>query len=161
MEEKIFYSIPFLAERIIKGQRLERCDLETSVRQNLRLLLMTPPMRVRHDPAYQCKIHWLQFLAENGAMEEDKRMEDNLKMLLEKNVKQLIEKFEPRVIIRELAVSVKYPNEQFDNRSATQLRLKRRKENNIQIVVNIKALIRPEYLESGEDIPLTEQIPLF
>ena len=118
MSERRFLSIPLDTDKITRGERLERCDLETSIRQNLRLLLTTPPLRVRHDPVYQCKIHWNQFLAENGIMEEDKRKEDDLKMLLENNIKQLIERFEPRIRLNELTVSVLYPNDRSIGRYA-------------------------------------------
>ena len=93
-------------------------------------------------------------------MEEDKRKEDDLKMLLENNIKQLIERFEPRIRLNELTVSVLYPNDRSIGRYAESLR-SGSKENNIQIIVQIKAAVVPEYQENTAQIPLKEQISLF
>ena len=87
--------MPFRAEKLIHKGTLDKCDLATSVRQNLRLLLITPPVRVKFDPFYGCKIHWFQFLASNRAMERRKE-EDDFKYKIEQNITALIERFEPR-----------------------------------------------------------------
>lgn len=158
MPEKIFYTIPFRAENLVQKGKLEKCDLAVSVRQNLRLLLMTPPMRVRHDLFYGCKIHWQQFLAENGAMEEDKYLEDNFKIVLEKNIKQLVQKFEPRIHLDELTVDLRYSE---DTHTRWQLlKTQRRQNNNIQIIVNIKGKVKDEYIFDGQSLDLEDTIPL-
>ena len=158
MPDKIFYSIPFRAEKLTQKGRLEKCDLAASVRQNLRLLLMTPPMQVRHDSAYGCIIHWRQFLADNWAMEEEKRMEDNFKIALEKNIKQLLEKFEPRIHLQELLVDVKYSEE--THTRWLLLRRQRKQNNTIQIIVNIKGKVKEEYIFDGQSLDLEDTIPL-
>lgn len=160
MPEKVFYSIPVQMGKLVKGEQLEKCDLEQSVRQNLRLLLMTPPLRVRHDPLYQCKIHWQQFLTENGLMEEDQHMEDGFKNILEKNIKRLIEKFEPRIQLSELHVNIKYPNEPVSAQKILYLRRQDVDRKIIQVVVSLKAVIKPEYVLGGEILTLKDIIPL-
>lgn len=158
MPEKIFYRIPFRAEKLTQKGRLEKCDLATSVRQNLRLLLMTPPMRVRQDAKYGCKIHWRQFLADNWVMEEEKRMEDNFKIALEKNIKELIEKFEPRIQLNELMVGIRYTEE---THRPWKISIKQRRKNNIiQIIVNIKGKVKAEYVFDGQSLDLEDTIPL-
>jgi len=157
MAEKIFYSIPFRAERLIQKGQLEKCDLAVSVRQNLRLLLMSSPMRVRHHALYGCKIHWQQFVAENRLMEEDKRKEDDFKVTLEKNIKQLIEQFEPRVQLEEVTVDIKYVNEVRPKRQLIKIH---QKDNVIQIIVNIKGKVKSEYMYDGQSLVLEDTIPL-
>jgi len=158
MSDKVFYTIPFRAKKLVKKGKLEKCDLAASVRQNLRLLLMTPPVRVRHDSHYGCKIHWQQFLAENRAMEEDKRREDNFKVMLEKNIKQLIEKFERRVLLKEVTVDIRYVNEEHTKWRLSAIQ--RTKHNVIQIIVNIKGKVKAEYVFDGQSLDLEDTIPL-
>ena len=150
--------MPFRAERLLQKGQLEKCDLAESVRQNLRLLLMSPPMRVRQSALYGCKIHWQQFVAENRTMEEDKRREDHFKITLEKNIKQLVEHFEPRIQLDEVTVDIKYVNEEYPKQQLTKVRQKN--ENVIQIIVNIKGKVKSEYVYDGQSLVLEDTIPL-
>lgn len=156
MSEKIYYTLPFRAERLIKKGKLERSDLQTSVRQNLRLLLITPPIRVRFDPYYGCVVHWQQFLANNRAMEH-KREEDDFKYKMEENIKILIEKFEPRVTLRDVTVTIKYKKEEhlpwilaIDQHNI---------KNVLQLIVKITGSIKSEYAH-GQVLELEDTIPL-
>ena len=75
MGEKVFYKMPFNVHALVNGNgRLEKTGLVDSIRQNLRLLLATPPMRVEFAPIYGCKIHWSQFLTSNRIMDEEVRL---------------------------------------------------------------------------------------
>jgi len=158
MPEKIFYSMPFRAENLTKKGKLERCDLAVSVRQNLRLLLMTPPAKVRDSPLYGCIIHWQQFVASNRLMEEDKRQEDNFKVNIERNVSALIERFEPRISLSEVSVDIRYNAEEHTTWRLVKSNLK---ENNvIQIIVNIKGKVKSQFLFDGQSLDLEDTIPL-
>ena len=158
MPEKIFYTIPFHADRLTQKGRLDKSDLATSVRQNLRLLLMTPPMRVRFDPFYGCKVHWQQFLATNRALEDDKRNEDNFKTKIEENITKLIEKFEPRVQIKEVNVNIRY--RQTEHTQWRLLESQRTQNTVIQLIVKIKGSVKPEYTYDGQTLDLEDTIPL-
>ena len=139
MNDKQYYSIPFKTKNLIQKGRLEKCDIQDSIRQNLRLLLITPPLRVRQSAYYGCKIHLQQFLAENRIMEEDRRLEDNFKVTLESNIKQLIDKFETRVHLEELTVDIRYANDEYTQWKFSEGRLPT--NNVIQVIVNIKGCL--------------------
>ena len=150
--------MPFRAENLTKKGKLERCDLAVSVRQNLRLLLMTPPAKVRDSPLYGCIIHWQQFVASNRLMEEDKRQEDNFKVNIERNVSALIERFEPRISLSEVSVDIRYNAEEHTTWRLVKSNLK---ENNvIQIIVNIKGKVKSQFLFDGQSLDLEDTIPL-
>jgi phage baseplate assembly protein W len=156
MAEKIFYSMPFKSENLIKKGQLEKCDLATSVRQNLRLLLVTPTMRVRFDPFYGCKVHWFQFLASNRAMEQRKE-EDDFKYRMEQNITALIEKFEPRVLLKEVNIKIQYGVE--ENTQWLRPDLQKTKKSAIQMIVTVRGSIKPEFA-FGQELDLEDSIPL-
>ncbi len=148
--------MPFRAEKLIKRGELERSDLQTSVKQNLRLLLITPPLRVRFDPYYGCLVHWQQFLASNRAMEH-KREEDNFKVKMETNIRNLIEKHEIRVALRDVSVTIKYKKEDY---FPWLISADQRVQNDVlQMVVKVTGSIKPEYAY-GETLELEDTIPL-
>jgi phage baseplate assembly protein W len=155
MSEKIFYTIPFRTERLVHKGKLERSDLLTSVRQNLRLLLMTPPLRVRYDPYYGCRIHWYQFLLDNRIM-EGKKEEESFKQKIEENIEKLVKKFEPRVILREVNVNIRYAVE---DHSKWQLTPAERTQNVMQMLVTMRGDVNPD-LAYGQTLQLEDTIPL-
>lgn len=155
MAEKIFYTLPFVTEQLGRKTGFTRCDLATSVRQNLRLLLVTPPGRFRFDPYYGCRIHLSQFLVDNRAM-EDKKIEDRFKEKLEDNITELIRRFEPRLDLREVSVDIKQkPEEQkpWKRGAAPVLR------NVIQVLVVVKGSIKPAFAQ-GQSLEIEDMIPL-
>ena len=155
MADKIFYKMPFRTERLVKKGRLEQSDLLDSVRQNLRLLLMTPPLRVRYDPFFGCRIHWSQFLLNNRIM-EGKKEEDGFKQKIEQNIEALVQKFEPRVKLREVSVSIRYAVE---DHTKWQLSPAERTQNVIQMLVILRGDVNPD-LAFGQVLQLEDTIPL-
>ena len=155
MADKIFYKMPFRTERLVKKGRLEQSDLLDSVRQNLRLLLMTPPLRVRYDPFFGCRIHWSQFLLNNRIM-EGKKEEDGFKQKIEQNIEALVKKFEPRVKLREVSVSIRYAVE---DHTKWQLSAAERTQNVIQMLVILRGDVNPD-LAFGQVLQLEDTIPL-
>jgi phage baseplate assembly protein W len=156
MADKIFHTMPFRAESLIKKGPSEKCDLATSVRQNLRLLLMTPTMRVRFDPRYGCKVHHFQFLASNRAM-ENRKEEDDFKYLMEKNITALIEQFEPRVLLKDVGITIRYAVE--DHTKWYLSEGQRIKGSVLQLVVNVKGSVKPEFA-FGQELDLEDTIAL-
>ena len=154
--EKIYFTLPFRAERLTKKGKLNKSDLQASVRQNLRLLLITPPMRVRFDSNYGCLVHWQQFLASNRAM-ESKREEDDFQHKMEENIKELVSKFEPRVEIRDVMVTIKYKID--DHLPWLMAGDQHSIKNVLQLVVRITGTIKAEYAY-GEKLELEDTIPL-
>jgi phage baseplate assembly protein W len=155
MSEKIFFTIPFRTERLVKKGKLDRSDLLASVRQNLRLLLMTPPLRMRYDPFFGCRIHWSQFLLNNRIM-EGKKEEDSFKQKIEKNIEDLIKKFEPRVLLREVNVSIRFAVE---DHTKWQLSEAERTQNVIQMLVTLRGDVNPD-MAYGQSLQLEDTIPL-
>lgn len=135
----------------------DKCSLVDSARQNLRLLLMTPPAKVRADPDYGCKIHWSHFGMDARMMAKGSREEDHFKIKIEQNVRELIKKFEPRIEAEEIAVVISYATEQ-EKRPFWATR--QIKNNVLQIIVNVKAKVRKEYAHDGQSLELEDAIPL-
>ena len=156
MSEKIFYGMPFRAENLIRKGRLEKCDLAESVRENLRLLLITPTLRVRFDPFYGCRVHWQQYLSSMRAMERKKEEED-FKYMVEQNVTALIKRFEPRVLLKEVNISVRYAAEEHTRWRMSEAQ--RPKGSVLQLIVTVRGSIKEEYAY-GQTLDLEDTIPL-
>ena len=77
---------------------------------------------------------------------------------MEKNIKQLVEHFEPRIQLDEVTVDIKYVNEEYPKQQLTKVRQKN--ENVIQIIVNIKGKVKSEYVYDGQSLVLEDTIPL-
>lgn len=162
MTDKIFYSIPFRAEKLIRQKvgepaaRLEKCDVETSIQQNLRLLLLTAPMRVRFAPIYGCKVHWLQFSASNRAMQPRSKAENHFKTQIEANVKGLVGRFEPRLHFQEAQVHL----EESVNQTDWKLTAARRSQLNvIKLTVTVKGIVTQAFSDE-QTLNLEDNIPL-
>ncbi len=159
MAEKIFYKMPFNVGAIITGQgRLEKNNLADSVRQNLRLLLTTPPMRVEFAPIYGCKLHWSQFLTNNRMMDEEVRLEDSFKVKIEQNVKALIQRYEQRIDLKEVIVDLRYAIT--DHQEWLPPARQKTKGNVIQLIVKIKARIKDTYAFDTDTLELEDTISL-
>lgn len=156
MAEKIFYDFPVRLSEMGRKGSFERCDLANSVRKNLRLMLFSPPLRVRMDPIFGCFIHRMQFLAVNRAM--NNRQENEFKVALERNIELLIKRFEPRIIRAEVEAGISYNlDEQLVWKNGKYVSANR---NAIQVTVSIKGEINPD-LAFGQTLELEDTIPLF
>jgi phage baseplate assembly protein W len=103
-----FYSLPFKAENKAKQDTMKKVDLETSVRQNLKLLLSTMPGRFRYAPMFGSQLNKYHFRLPDKR-KGDKKLEDEIKSKVQKNVEELIKKFEPRIEVKEVIVVVRLP----------------------------------------------------
>ncbi len=160
MAEDIFYKMPFNVGALVnKNGRLAKTDLANSVRQNLRLLLTTPPMRVDFAPVYGCKIHWSQFLTSNRMMDEEVRLEDSFKVKIEQNITHLIQRYEQRIDLKEVIIDLRYA--MADHKDWLPPIGRNTKGNVIQIIVKIKAKIKAEFAFDGDSLDLEDTISLF
>lgn len=139
MEKQPFYSIPFRTGQLGKSGSLEKCSLSDSIRQHIRLLLLTPPGRFRYDPFYGCKIHWYQFLVSNRAM-EGRKEEDQFRLDIQENIRSLIERFEPRIELTDVTIALKQ-----DPSSHIPWKTHGAGKPVIQVVVWVKGKIKPEF----------------
>jgi phage baseplate assembly protein W len=103
-----FYSMPFLAELATKSP-YRKIGAEESVRENLRLILMSLPGQFRYDPTFGSTLNIQHFRLPDGK-KGGKKFEDGLKDMVKKNLTLLIERHEPRLILEEVIVNVQTPN---------------------------------------------------
>jgi phage baseplate assembly protein W len=152
MSEKIFYSIPFRAEQLVQKKldepaaRLEKCDVKKSIDQNVRLLLMTPPQRVRGAFQYGCKVHWLQHAASNQVMKPYSRAELDVKSRLNDNIKGLVERFEPRLEHSKTDIQVGYADKK--GTWWEEKRYRNTQSDVIQLKVTIKGTISNQFVHN-------------
>lgn len=142
MEEERFYSMPFRTEQLGRKGSFEKCSLLDSIRQNIRVLLLTPPGRYRYDPFLGCRIHWFQFLANNRAM-EGKKEEDRFRLELQENIKMLIQRYETRIDLAEVEVEMRQDPSAYKPWASKTGRWK--DKHVIQVIVNIRGRIKPEF----------------
>ncbi|MBK8492212.1 MAG: GPW/gp25 family protein [Saprospirales bacterium] len=156
METERFYSMPFRTELLGKKGSLEKCSLADSIRQNIRVLLLSPPGRYRYDPFLGCKIHRFQFMANNRAM-EGRKEEDLFRLDLQENIKQLIQRYEPRILLSDVEVELRQdPSEQIPWKSK---RATWSNKSVIQVIVSIKGKVKPEYA-LDQELELEDTISL-
>jgi phage baseplate assembly protein W len=156
MDKQPFYAIPFRTEQLGARDSLQKCSLKDSIRQNIRVLLLTPPGRFRYDPYYGCRIHWYQFMTSNHAM-QGKKEEDQFRLKLQENLKELIRRFEPRIELTDLEVDMRQdPGEQIPwKRKAGS----RGGKNVIQVIIYIKGRIKTEFA-LDQELELEDTISL-
>jgi hypothetical protein len=100
-----FYTIPFLPGQMDKS-KFKKVDVETSVRQNLKLMVSTIPSQFRYDPTFGAELNLQHFRLPDVKQKGEKRLEDEIKDTLKKNLLYLIGKHEPRLIIEDLFVNI-------------------------------------------------------
>ena len=89
---------------------------------------------------------------------ESKREEDDFKTKTEQNIRQLIERFEPRVIVKDVTVNIRYAVE--DHTKWRLSEAQRTKNSVIQLIVSVRGSIKPEYSYDGQSLDLEDTIPL-
>jgi len=109
-----YYSLPF-TPKPHEESRFAKVDAETSVRQHIRLMLSTMPGSFRFDPVYGSLLNKHHFLLPDKR-KGDKKLEQELKLKLQNNLKALIAKHEPRLIVDEIEVEVNPGRNENDSR---------------------------------------------
>ncbi|MCB0522689.1 MAG: GPW/gp25 family protein [Lewinellaceae bacterium] len=143
--KKAFYSIPFKAESMTKPT-YARVDLETSVRQHIKMMLMTIPNQVKFEPAYGGVLNKQHFRLPDKR-KGDKKLEEELKDMVLKNIQYLIAAYEPRLKIKNVGVTVLLPKPDKPNPKI--------KSGRIALEINIDGL-----LLDHEDFRYTDLIPM-
>jgi predicted component of type VI protein secretion system len=110
---QMFYSMPFRALLATKST-YEKVDVETSVRQHIKMMLLTMPNQVRFDPAFGGALNKHHFRLPDKRKGE-KKLEDELKDRVKKNLEMVVRKFEPRLQLKEVIVVVHIPKPDKDN----------------------------------------------
>jgi predicted component of type VI protein secretion system len=102
-----YYSLPFDAGQAA-GKRFRQSNAEESVRQHIRLLLSTMPGSFRFSPVYGSWLNKHHYRLPDKRKGE-KRLETELKENLQQNLRFLLEKFEPRLLLYDIEVKIKLP----------------------------------------------------
>ena len=103
-----FYQLPFRAGQAGATRRFERCDLATSVRQHLHLLLQTMPLSHRFAATYGSVLNTQHFRLPTDER-SSKRFEQEIRDRVSRNLSFLIRTYEPRLRSNDVAVSIRLP----------------------------------------------------
>lgn len=115
MEKKIFYSLPFLPGKEAKDINYKKDNVENSIRQHIRLILMTLPNQLRFEPKYGCELNAYHFKLPEKS-KGDKKLEEEIKDKVQKNLKFLLARYEPRLKLSRAIVNVNVPLTDKDNK---------------------------------------------
>ncbi len=127
----MFYSIPFKALLRTKTP-FQTVDVETSVRQHVKMIMLTMPNQVRFDPMYGGALNKHHFRLPDKRKGE-KKLEDELKDKVKKNLDFALKRFEPRLKVKDIIVVVHLPKPDKDNPKL--------KKGRIALEINIKGSI--------------------
>jgi phage baseplate assembly protein W len=104
-----YYAIPFNPEH--PAGNFRKSNTEESVRQHIRLLLSAMPGSFRFSPLFGSSLNKHHYHLPDKRRGE-KRLENELKEKLQTNLRQLIGKYEPRLVLHEVEVTVKLPGQE-------------------------------------------------
>lgn len=102
-----YYSLPFDTEKL-GGKTFRKTTVEESVRQHIRLMLSTMPGSYRFSPVFGSWLNKHHYRLPDKRKGE-KKLESELKENLQVNLRLLLEKFEPRLLLHDIEVKVKLP----------------------------------------------------
>ena len=119
MNNEVFYTIPTRTERLGRSGSMPKSNLIESIKQNIKMILTTPPLRSRFDSFYGCKIQRLRFLAANKAMEGTSD-ENIFKKSIRENITHLLHKYEKRIDLDQVEVSLTYQTDDDNTKYAHQ-----------------------------------------
>lgn len=105
--EYLFYKIPIITSDFGRKNSLKKSSISDSVKQNIKLLLNTLPLRNRFDPNYGCNIQKAQFLASKMSWEGTSD-EDLFKKKARENISELLKKYEKRIAVQDIEVNIQY-----------------------------------------------------
>lgn len=111
--KSVFYSLPFRASDLSKPA-FQKVSAEASVRQHVRLILLTLPNQVRFSPQYGGAINRYHFNLPDKRKGE-KKLEDRLRDRLLKNLQYLLAQYEPRLAIRNITIQPIIPSTEKTN----------------------------------------------
>jgi predicted component of type VI protein secretion system len=103
-----YYSLPLKVSNLMAGKKVETIDIQTSVQQNIRLILKTMPLEYGYDAMFGSVLNKFQY-----ATPPQKAGEGNwrkqLREAIRKNLKFLLEEYEPRLKIEDVLINLSEP----------------------------------------------------
>ncbi|MEO0044637.1 MAG: Baseplate wedge protein gp25 [Bacteroidota bacterium] len=103
-----YYALPLKVDRIITGKKLETVDIQTSVQQNIRLILKTMPLEYAYDAMFGSVLNKFQY-ATPPQKAGQLLWRNGLRESIRKNLKFLLEEYEPRLKIEDVLVNLSEP----------------------------------------------------
>jgi predicted component of type VI protein secretion system len=103
-----YYSLPLKVGNLIVGKKAEMIDIQTSVQQNIRLILKTMPLEYGYDAMFGSVLNKFQY-ATPPQKAGEKRWRDVLREAIRKNLKNLLEEYEPRLKIEDVLINLSEP----------------------------------------------------
>ncbi len=138
--------MPFKANQAPK-LAYQKVDMETSIRQNIKMLLVTLPNQVRFAPDYGVVTNKFHFRLPDKRKGE-KKLEDELRDRLKKNLEFLLAKYEPRLIVKEILITVHLPKPDKDNSKL--------KNGRIALEINVKGIVKSQ----GDDFDFADYMAI-
>jgi predicted component of type VI protein secretion system len=103
-----YYSLPLNVGNLITGKRVETVDIQTSVQQNIRLILKTMPLEYSYDAMFGSVLNKFQYATPPQKAGEGK-WRIQLREAIRKNLKFLLEEYEPRLKMEDVLVNLSEP----------------------------------------------------
>jgi predicted component of type VI protein secretion system len=97
------YKLPLNFQEIIENNA-PKVDLRTSVCQNIKFILTTNPLELAYDAQFGCILNQYQFVS--GLSTHSKKLR-TLEKQAKGNITMLLQKFEPRLEIKDVQVALK------------------------------------------------------
>ncbi|CAN5912010.1 hypothetical protein BH24BAC1_BH24BAC1_10720 [soil metagenome] len=102
-----YFSLPFSPLQG-PGKKFGKVDEEESVRQHIQLLLATMPGSYRFSPLYGSWLNKHHYRLPDKRRGE-RRLEEELREKLQRNLRLLLPKYEPRFALHDMEVNVRFP----------------------------------------------------
>jgi predicted component of type VI protein secretion system len=103
-----YYSLPLKVGNLIVGKKAEMIDIQASVQQNIRLILKTMPLEYGYDSMFGSVLNKFQYATPPQKTGEGK-WRIQLRESIRKNLKFLLEEYEPRLKIEDVLVNLSEP----------------------------------------------------
>lgn len=104
-----YYTIPLQVNKIMKGKRVYNdIELRHSIHQNISMILKGFSLSYRFDPTYGCIMNKYHAFTPPQHISE-RIWRESLRELIQKNLKDLFQRYETRVKISNLTVEMEQP----------------------------------------------------
>jgi phage baseplate assembly protein W len=107
---EMFYSIPIRADQLIEGKKLDMVDLRRSIHQNIHLIVKTLNLSYSFDPSFGSLLN--RYHARTPPQKKsESRWRENIREELQKNLRDVFQKYETRIVVENVTVDLIDPPE--------------------------------------------------
>ena len=105
-----YYTMPLDLGAVMRGKKLDEIDVRLAIHQNIRLMLESLTLSYRFDPTFGCVLN--KFHASTPPQGKSKRAwREEIRDGLQKNLKDLLQRYETRVEVKEVLVDMQDPDQ--------------------------------------------------